>query len=161
MIYRGPGFLRGRKIWLHAHPLPHTSPSVSSISDTQEDCERDTTCGRESGRKWVGVEPNYVYDWKKAYSSKNNFLLSLIWKEMPFSFSRTWNILADFPPYTLSQPVLPNFREVCQILLALFCIGLNIVQCTPWKLYHIHVYTLLSISTALTANRTSFEHWIQ
>jgi hypothetical protein len=91
MIYRGPGFLRGRMIWLHAHPLPNTSLSVSSIGDTQEDCERDTTCGRESGEA-VGGRGAGSYDRKKAWSSINLFNTLWLKRKCHFLFRKHENI---------------------------------------------------------------------
>ncbi len=57
-IYRRPGFLA--VVWCGSTPTPCPPlPSVSSISNTQEDWERVATCWWERG-KGVGVEPNHT-----------------------------------------------------------------------------------------------------
>jgi len=52
MYYRGPGFLA--VVRFGSVPTSSPSPVSKSTADTQEDFERETTCGRESGREGWG-----------------------------------------------------------------------------------------------------------
>jgi hypothetical protein len=51
MYYRRPGFLAVVRL---TSQHPPSLPSASSTGDTQGDFERETTCGRESGREGWG-----------------------------------------------------------------------------------------------------------
>ncbi len=67
MIYRGPGFLSARMIWLLPHLLPPLS-SVSSAGDIQEDWEREIDCWWER-EEWRGKEPNHTPARKRSILS--------------------------------------------------------------------------------------------
>jgi hypothetical protein len=57
-------------IWLL---LPPPLPSVISTGDTQEDCDRETTCCGERGSLGAGAKS---HDGEKAWSSIKHFILS-------------------------------------------------------------------------------------
>ncbi len=63
-------------IWFLAHPLPPHLPSVSSIGDTQEDWERETTCCGERGVGGSGRGAELYDHRKKAWPSINHSILS-------------------------------------------------------------------------------------
>jgi hypothetical protein len=70
-IFRGPGFLA--VVGLGSSPTLPPLPSVSSIGETQENWEKETTCWREG--EGAGEEPNQ-YDRKKLWSSINHSIFS-------------------------------------------------------------------------------------
>ncbi len=75
MIYRGSGFLA--VLWFVSSPTPFQPYPVciSSIGDTQENWENDTTCWWAGGSGWDGAEAK-SYDDEKPWSSINHWILS-------------------------------------------------------------------------------------
>jgi hypothetical protein len=60
MIYhRVTGFLRGRMIWLLAHPSPSLPTVPRQATNRKTEKERQLSDGR--GVKGVGVEPNHTH----------------------------------------------------------------------------------------------------
>ncbi len=70
LIYRGPGSFR-QMIWLLTPPP--LSVSKLDSRDTQEDCERETTCWQERGGDEGGVTS---YNGEEAWSSMTDSILS-------------------------------------------------------------------------------------
>ncbi len=84
-------------IWLLAHPLPPTFPSVSSTDDTQEDWERETTwCRERRGRGWARIRIIRSRESLAPYKSFNTFWLRMCLCEQ----KNAWSFVHSIVSYT-------------------------------------------------------------